>query len=641
MLRYYQGIIISFFLIFFVTFEVITSSYSEEKKMNFWAHHGEYQGQENRLSLLGNVRMLFDNNKLEADEVIIEERKKKISAQGNVVFMEKEKKITAESINYNTENKTADFVQGRLTFAPWYLSAKKMEKTGEKKFISSGSVLTTCELSSPHYFFKARKLDLILEDSISTRDVLLCIRGIPLFYLPFYYQSLKKRKMSIEIYPGYGEREGFYLRNKIGYPVSKNTYGKIYLDYLKKKGWGTGVEYNYNFADRSRGSFFGYRIKEKDTSLERWNMRYAHWSQLTQKLILTSNLNLLNHYNFSNFYFREDWQRRNSEVNSYLAFSYSEKDYTMRMIVQDNSRWYVDHFRSEEVYAPRFILFTQPIKSTRLPLFYNFSFDLSNRYTREKDYYQVETEDRFGLTSRFDLSKVLVLTPQIVLSVTNKTDPRNLIRKYYQTGTNLRYRPLYLLSFDFGYSYAAEFGKSVGTNHVSLFGQWQPTRQIDWRTTSGYDFLTKKKENFVNQLTYYPRKNMSTYLSNTYSLEEQKNLSWQIESTLGELQKGYLSLGFTYYHPDEYYLRSSFVYTLTKSWKVEFTGRQDLSRKGNQYFEKDISLTRDLHCWVLNFYYRDRPTVKELWFSLDLKIAGEARKSLYLRKQETEWYPWR
>ncbi len=176
----------------------------------------------------------------------------------------------------------------------------------------------------------------------------------------------------------------------------------------------------------------------------------------------------------------------------------------------------------------------------------------------------------------------------------------------------MRYRALYLLFFDFGYSYAAEFGKPAGSNQLSLLAQWQPTRQVDWRAISGYNFLTEKKENLVNQLTYYPRKKITAYLSNTYSLENQTTLSWQTELTLGEIQKDYLLLGFTYSNPDKYYLRSSLVYALSKSWKIEFTGRQDLSRAVNQYFEKDITLTRDLHCWVLSFYYRGRPTVKEL-----------------------------
>jgi len=649
-LRYWPKVTISFFLISSLTFEVITSFYSdpvelnllrgEEKKLDFRADRGEYQTEENRLDLSGNVSIFCDQAELKAEKVMVKE--KKITAQGNVVFVEKGKKITASVINYNTENKVANFLEGKLIFAPWYLSAKRIEKTGEKKFISSGSLLTTCELSSPHYFFKARKIDLILEDRLSIRDVLFYVHGIPLFYLPFYWRSLKERRMSVEIYPGYSESEGFYLRNKIGYPVSKNTYAKVYLDYLEKKGWGTGGEYNYNLPNNIRGTVFAYRIKEKDTSRERWNLRYIHWSQLTQNFTLTTNLNLLNDYNFSNLYFREDWQRLNREIKSYLNLTYSEKNFTFHMIIQDYSCWDFDHFRSTETYVPRFTLFTQPVKSKLLPLlFYNFSFDLSNHYTRTKGFYQLETEDSLSVTNRFNLSRALVLIPQITLSITNKTDPRNLLRQYYQTKTNLRYRPVDLFSFDFGYDYAAEFGKSAGTKQLSFLSQWQPTRRMDWRATGGYNFITKKKNDFVNQLTYYPKENIATYLANIYSLEKQEILSWQIEFTLGKLRKEYLLVGFTYSAPDKYYLRSGFAYAPTKSWKIEFTGRQDFSHGVSPYFEKEISLTRDLHCWVLNLYYRDRSQVKEFWFSLDLKIAGEARESLYLRKQEAEWYPWR
>lgn len=626
----------SFFLIF-----SLSPSFSEEKKINFLANQGEYQSQENKLKLSGKVSVFYENTELKADEVILKEKEKKISARGNVSFMEKEKEITAGSIEYNIENKNAVFFESRLTFTPWYLNAKKMEKTAEKKFTSSSALFTTCDLSSPHYFFKARKTDIVLDEYISTKDILFYVRGIPLFYLPFYYRSLKERKMSIEIYPGYGENEGFYLRNIIGYPVSKNTYAKIYLDYLEKKGFGTGGEYNYNLPNNTRGTIFAYRIKEKDTLRERWNLRYAHWSQLATNLTLSSNLNLLNDYNFSNTYFREDWQRRSSDVYSYLNLSYSEKNFTLRMVTQNHSSWYIDHFRNEEVYAPQIVFVTQPSKLRLLPLFYNSSFEISNYYNKDKGFYEVKTEDSISLSERFNLSRKLVLVPQIILIINNKTDAKNLLRKYYQTNTNLRYRPLDLLSFDFGYVYSAEFGELAQTNYFSFFSQWQPNQRVDWRVVSGYNFINKEKDNLVNQLTYFPRRNISIYLGNTYSLERGNILSWQIESTLGKLSEEYLLFGFTYSAPEKYYLRTGFNYKPTKSWEIKFTGQQELGKAVNRYFEKEILLTRDLHCWILSFYYRDRPEVKELWFSLDLKIAGETRKSLYLRRQEAEWYPWR
>jgi len=643
--RYLHKILISNLFVF-----LSLILYAEEKQFNFTADKVEYLDNEDKFLLHGNVHIVEEKMNLTGDEVTIDRSTKKIYATGNVVFEEPEKKIYARSLEYDYLKKIGNFQQGKMFFSPWYMNAKQLEKVGEKKLISSGSSLTTCDLESPHYHFRTSKLSIFLEDKLYAHHVFFYAGEIPIFYLPFYYRSLKERRMSIEIYPGYGEKEGFYLRTKIGYPVSRNTYTKVYLDYLERKGWGTGLEYNYQLPDRLRGSLFGYRIKEKDTLLERWILRYFHWSRIYQDLTVTTNLNYLSDEYFSNAYFREDWQKRN--LDSYTVnFTYSRPNYTLRTIAEKRGTYFWDKnlktiSSRKEISLPRVTFFTQLIKPKFSPVFYNFTFDLINYYTSTEDFYRLKSDSEINFTNKFALSRFFTLLPSIGLKESwqnriSKMDTKDISSSFYTTNLNLRFNPKIWLSFDFGHKYTQEIGKSVQTNFFAFSGQLQPYLIMDLRFSSGYDILTKKLANLANWFTYRPLPYLQAYIYNIYSLENRQLLSWQTELTYGELQKNYLLSSITYSYPKRYFLRSGFAFSPWKPWRLEFIIRQDLSPEVKHYAEKEINITRDLHCWVLNLYYRERAYVKEFWFTLDLKIAAQSRKILYSKPQEAEWYPWR
>jgi len=646
---YWQRKIISFFLFFsfiggtssFLNAGEAVKTLPQEKKVNFWADRGEYWGKENKLKLYNNVKVTQEKAELSAKEVTIDLEKKRLFINEETHFHDEEKEIFAQGLEYNFDTGRAIFRNSKLIFKPWYLQAKELEKIEEKKYLSRNSALTTCELSSPHYHFQAQKLNLILNDKLYAQDVFFYLGKLPIFYLPFYYQSLKEKRLSIQIRPGYNETEGIYFRNKIGYLFTKNTYGKLYLDYFQKKGWGTGIEYNYHPQENLRGSLYGYHIKEKDTLQERWNIRYFHWSELYRDLTMTANFNFLSDESFNNSYFREDWQRINRDLYSNLTFTYSKPTFTLRLLGERHDDWQNGRFQNKESSLPRFIFFTQPIKLVSFPAFYNLSFDLANYYERSSDFYRFKGEGKINLTNRFFLSRLFIFTPMIEFKTSNWADTGDIFHSNYSTNLNLRFRPRGWLFFDFGHSYTQEILKEIKENVFTFSGEYCPSLNLSLKFSTGYDFLNKVNKDLVNWLTYRPLPYFLVYLYNIYSLEKKEILSWQTEFTLGELKRKYFLLGFTYSSPEKYYLRSGFAVSLTKSWQIEVNLNTDLSNDPNKYTEKEISLTRDLHCWVVNFFYRERPQVKELWFFLSLKISYEAQKKLYPREQEQEWYPWR
>lgn len=652
---YRQRKIISFFLFFsfiggtssFLNAGQAVKTLPQEKKINFWADRGEYWGKEDKLKLYNNVKVTQEKAELSAKEVTIDLEKKRLFINEETHFYDQEKEIFAQGLEYNFDIGKAVFRDSKLIFKPWYLQAKELEKIEEKKYLSRNSALTTCELSSPHYHFQARKLNLILNDELYAQDIFFYVGKLPIFYLPFYYHSLKEKKLSIQIHPGYSETEGIYFRNKIGYPLTKNTYGKFYLDYFQKKGWGTGIEYNYHPSERLRGSLYGYHIKEKDTLRERWNIRYFHWSSITRDLTLNANANFLSDEYFSRDWFREDWQRRILDTYT-LNFNYARANFTSRLLIEKKGSYFrgAQNLISskEEFFVPRFIFFTQPIKLVSFPAFYNLSFDVANYYERSPnspDFYRFKGEGKINLTNSFPLSRLFIFTPMIGFKTSNWGELDDVFYSFYLTNLNLRFRPQYWLFFDFGHRYTQEILKEIKENAFTFFGEYCPSLNLSLKFSTGYDFLKKEKIDLVNWLTYRPLPYFLIYLYNTYSLEKQEILSWQTEFTLGDLEKKYLLVGLTYSsEPEKYFLRSGFALSLTKSWQIEFKLYTDLFGS-DKYTEKEISLTRDLHCWVANFFYRERPQVKEWWFFLSLKISYEAQKKLYPREQEQEWYPWR
>jgi hypothetical protein len=77
-------------------------------------------------------------------------------------------------------------------------------------------------------------------------------------------------------------------------------------------------------------------------------------------------------------------------------------------------------------------------------------------------------------------------------------------------------------------------------------------------------------------------------------------------------------------------LSGSFSFSLTPSWKIDLTGSYDIESK--EFAAPQIKISRDLHCWFMNFIWN--PIGTYTGFRFEIRVKASMLQDLKLTKQD-------
>jgi len=149
-----------------------------------------------------NISMLF-----RADELDYNEDTGDVQARGNVYFeqFERNEKIWADHVDYNTKTENGKFYDVRGTTAPridtrpgmltslnpYYFQGKWAERV-EGHYILYNGFLTNCRVPNPWWRLKGPRFNIVPQESARAYRSVFLLRKFPLFFTPFFYKSLEK-----------------------------------------------------------------------------------------------------------------------------------------------------------------------------------------------------------------------------------------------------------------------------------------------------------------------------------------------------------------------------------------------------------------------------------------------------------------
>ncbi|HVU13904.1 MAG TPA: putative LPS assembly protein LptD, partial [Phototrophicaceae bacterium] len=222
----------------------------------------------------GNVRITCDSSQLFADEVELWDAIHVIKARGHVTFIDGAQRITAERLEYNTKTKLGTFYQAQgimtisgkqdpksmlgSTEADAYFYGERVEKIGPDKYRLVHGTFTTCVQPTPRWEFEGSTVTLVKDKHAVMTNVLLRVKDVPVFYLPwFYYPINKENRATGFLMPAYGHSNlrGQTFSEAFFWAISRSQDATIKYDYGSKTGTGYGTEYRYVEAPGSQGNF--------------------------------------------------------------------------------------------------------------------------------------------------------------------------------------------------------------------------------------------------------------------------------------------------------------------------------------------------------------------------------------------------
>ncbi len=623
----------------------------------------EYRREENKVLARGNIKIEDKDITMECDEAIFDLKEEKIEAKGELTLQDKETTIHGSHIIYDLRTRRGIIDDASSFIEPWYCFGPKIERVSDKEIIINNGYITSCELSSPHYRLKAKKIRILLGERIFAYNVLMYLGKIPIFYFPFYWRSLRETRFSWGLKLGSNSEEGFFAKTNFGYAFSDRTNGTLLIDYMTRKGVGIGGKYSYHLQDKVKGFQYGYYIKEKDTGKKRWRGEAEHWQNLGSDFYFQTKLDYMSNREFNKVYNEEDWIPMKEELKSNIALTRSRPTYTLRIVGERKDVWddQTGRFVNIQGYSPRFSFATNLLQIKEGLLYYRLGADYANQYSKAYDYVTREFQEGhrfnqsdiyFDLVNKLRLSRAAGLNMEVGIQEKwqdkdEDWNRKNVYKNIYHTQANLRTRVTMFFDTDLTHSFQQEQGKETTINKLSILGRIRLLQLLEFTSSTGYSFIGKRNlrlDNLFSRVDFNPSTLASFYLEHSYDLNRERTANFQTEGIFGPGgNKWSINARLTYLeglegtskYPRRLDIANGFNFPITSKWRARLATRYNIN--DHKLMERGIHLYRDLHCWEVRFSWTKIPSEEEIWVTVNLKVFPEERIGLYHNIDEKEW----
>ena len=220
-----------------------------------------------------------------ADDVDLYVTTNRVVASGNVVFTNRDGRISAERVEFNTATGVGTFyeasgimslgVTAGANIAAFggqdpdvYFYGEKLEKLGPRKYRITRGGFTTCVQPTPRWEVTSDSVMLNLDDYAIANNTVLRVKGVPVFYLPvLYYPIRNDQRATGFLLPTYGAStlRGQSLSNAFFWAINRSQDATLFHDWFTRTGMGEGSEYRYVAGFESAGNVRAYRFVQHET----------------------------------------------------------------------------------------------------------------------------------------------------------------------------------------------------------------------------------------------------------------------------------------------------------------------------------------------------------------------------------------
>jgi LPS-assembly protein len=299
---------------------------------------------ENRIVASGNVEIRYRELTLYADRIEFDTKTKDVLAIGHVSLVRPEEAFSADKLAFNMDTALGKMENVIGLVRPEYrYESSEAVRTAPDFFSLGKSTITACAQPVPRWQFSASRANIKRDDYIEMWNMVLSIKNVPVFYLPYLKYPMKKERATGFLSPqvGYSGRKGVSLSEQFYWALARNMDASFSLDYYAAKGIGGGLEYRYKFAGGTGGQlnayYFIYKtptdplagLKPENAALVRWQ----HNQPLPGNISFVANVDYQSSFNFmrefDNNYMRALIYNRSSQV--YVTKNWTTANFSLRL----------------------------------------------------------------------------------------------------------------------------------------------------------------------------------------------------------------------------------------------------------------------------------------------------------------------
>ena len=248
---------------------------TETSRVVLHAETLEYFHGEKRLVAVGQVVIIYGETRLFADYVELNTESGVGSAVGQVRLLTPDDDMQATRLDFSLTIERGVLYEGTGVVARSYVvSGERIERVGAQSVLIREGSVTTCTAPLPDWEFRAHAAHIDLGNYVTLQHPSFWIRGIPVFYVPYFILPLKEKRTTGFLPPriGTSRRDGAIVGAEFYWAIADWVDTTLGLEYLSKKGWRPAGEFRYAIDPLSDGHLTGSFIHEQDTGEDRWKV---------------------------------------------------------------------------------------------------------------------------------------------------------------------------------------------------------------------------------------------------------------------------------------------------------------------------------------------------------------------------------
>ncbi|MBI4837571.1 MAG: LPS-assembly protein LptD [Nitrospirae bacterium] len=256
-----------FFLFFLFTFHfsLFTFHCFAQDDVNITADKLEYPAETNMYIAKGSVKIVYGDAVLTADEAYLNKTTGEATAAGHVVYEDLEAVVTAEKMELNFMTRLGTLYNGNI-------------------------------------FYKSRNyhVKITLHESVKAKDAVFYVKGMPLFYTPYFWAPLLEERQTGLLIPhvGFNNTKGFMYKQGFFWAIERNRDATVYLDYFSKKGIGKGLDYRFIESPETSGELWVYHLRDSDLKRDFLELKSYYNQELPAGMSGYSKLHFVNSFDY-------------------------------------------------------------------------------------------------------------------------------------------------------------------------------------------------------------------------------------------------------------------------------------------------------------------------------------------------------
>ena len=254
---------------------------------------------------LGDMRIQADRADVDEDEKPDGTKGHKVVAEGNVVFLRGEERLSGERLEVDDTGKGTFFDALGFVEPGVFVEGKKIERLDDKTYRVEGGTFTSCAQPNPRWGFSASSAKIKVNDKIIAKNAVFKVKSVPVFYLPVLVYPIRDDQRSTGfLFPHFGNSSirGFDIGAGFFWAMGRSFDQTFYTDHYSRFGWGFGHELRYLQDAPSRGVFKTYLFRA-DGGIWDWDLDWNALQVLPGKVKATVNVR-----QYSNLTFQQRFQ---------------------------------------------------------------------------------------------------------------------------------------------------------------------------------------------------------------------------------------------------------------------------------------------------------------------------------------------